>query len=343
MKILRKWLFRAVALVLVVLGCAFGWALSQAERTEHPVGFQVVRADGGIAGKMAIAVWYPTDASPRPTTLLGASLMSVAWNGPVKGKGLPLIVISHGNGGGPGSHVDLAMALADAGYVVAAPMHPGDNIEDQSGIANPGFWAGRNLQLRNTISFMLQDWQGRAAIDRARIGAFGFSAGGFTVLTAIGGQPDLGNVPGYCLRHREFVCDLLRQVKSPLLGMGAAIEGSGISSDPRIKAAVLAAPGLGFTMADPSTLRSVAIPVQLWVGDADDRAPAASNADLIRSALPRPPEFHLGAGAGHLSFLAPCRLIRPSAFCSEQGDFDRAAFHQQMNREVLRFFAANLR
>ncbi|MCK7495223.1 MAG: hypothetical protein MZW92_32090 [Comamonadaceae bacterium] len=58
--------------------------------------------------------------------------MEVARNAPVAGGGLPLVVVSHGNGGGPQSHADLALALASAGYVVAAPMHTGDNFFDQS-------------------------------------------------------------------------------------------------------------------------------------------------------------------------------------------------------------------
>ena len=40
---------------------------------------------------------------------------------------LPLIVISHGQDGWFGGHHDTAEALADAGFVVAAINHPGDN------------------------------------------------------------------------------------------------------------------------------------------------------------------------------------------------------------------------
>jgi predicted dienelactone hydrolase len=43
------------------------------------------------------------------------------------------VVISHGNGGDDLTHIDTAMALANAGYVVAALTHTGDNPRDQSG------------------------------------------------------------------------------------------------------------------------------------------------------------------------------------------------------------------
>jgi hypothetical protein len=124
-----------------------------------------------------VGVWYPTTARPRPTTLLGPLLMSVAPDGPVSGRNLPLVVISHGNGGGPGSHADLALALADSGYVVAAPMHPGDNYADQGAAGSVSLFSGRNRQLRATVDYMLGTWVGRDHIDPKRIGAFGLSAG----------------------------------------------------------------------------------------------------------------------------------------------------------------------
>ena len=43
----------------------------------------------------------------------------------VGGAGLPLVVMSHGNGGVFDGHLDTASALAEAGFVVAAPTHTG--------------------------------------------------------------------------------------------------------------------------------------------------------------------------------------------------------------------------
>ena len=339
---LRKYLLRTLLVLAACVALALGWGWSRAMRTDHPVGFQLAYADAGRAGRIPIAIWYPTSAAPRPTTLLGPNLLSVARDGAVKVRALPLVVISHGNGGGPGSHVDLAMALADAGYVVAAPIHPGDNYVDEAGIARPGFWAGRNQQLRRTIDFMLQGWSGHDRIDPARIGAFGFSAGGFTVLTAAGAVPDLAGVKARCEKASEFVCTLLSQAKSPLLGAVAAEEAKGLEADPRIRAVVVAAPGLGFTMARPEALAAVRVPVQLWAGAADDRVPPASNAELIRSAFSGPVEYHSVPNAGHMSFLAPCTLLAPPGLCSDSSGFDRTAFHREMNRQILRFFAAAL-
>src|SRR4249919_1761868 len=123
-----KWLRRVLVVLVLVIVAVAGYALSTAQRSERPVGFHGVRVTEPGGKPFTVGVWYPTQARPWPTTLLGGVLISVAPDAPVAGQRLPLVVISHGNGGGPGSHVDLAMALASAGYVVAAPMHPGDNF-----------------------------------------------------------------------------------------------------------------------------------------------------------------------------------------------------------------------
>ena len=116
-----KWVHRVLAaLALLVVGLA-GMAYWSALRGERPVGFQISRAADTDGTPFAVGVWYPTDARPWPTTLIGSTLMDVARDAPVAGRDLPLVVISHGNGGGLQSHADLALALASAGYVVAAP------------------------------------------------------------------------------------------------------------------------------------------------------------------------------------------------------------------------------
>lgn len=336
-----KWIRRALV-TLTVLACVFAAAvLWTALRTEHPVGFQVVRATGADGKSFPIAVWYPTKGQPRPTTLLGPLLMDVAADGPILGHDLPLVVISHGNGGGPGSHADLALALADAGYVVAAPMHTGDNYSDQSALGSESWLSDRHQQLRTTIDYMLGTWRDRDQIDPQRVGAFGFSAGGFTVLTAVGAEPDLRMIARYCPGSRELACELLRHANSPLLKSDTPDVGASFLPDARIKAAVVAAPGLGFTFG-PNRLSNVSVPVQLWSADQDVNVPYDSNTRLVREGLGPRVEFHSVPGAGHFSFLAPCGLLRPPGICADPGKFDRKAFHASMNASIVAFFSAHL-
>ena len=79
-------------------------------------------------------IWYASDA-PTSSQRLGPYTQTVAMAVEVAGRGLPLVVMSHGAGGSFQDHYDTALALAEAGFVVAAVTHTGDNYRDQSGFA----------------------------------------------------------------------------------------------------------------------------------------------------------------------------------------------------------------
>ena len=331
-------ILRIASLVLALLvGAALAYMLANAMVTERPVGLQLVQAPDAGGAPLTVAVWYPTDAQPLPSTWLGLNLLSVAKDAPVLGKALPLVIVSHGNGGGPGSHADLAMALAQRGFVVAAPMHTGDNHADQSAAGTARWLVDRTRHVHATLDHLLGAWPGRDSLDPKRIGIFGFSAGGFTGLTIVGGQPDLKRVAAQCRTAPEFVCTLLAEARSPLLDAAQAPPAGAFKRDARVKAAVLAAPGLGFTFV-PDGVATVEVPVQLWSGGADQNVPTATNAGPVGQALGARAQMHEIAGAGHFAFLAPCRLFGPPLLCRDAPGFDRERLHTQMNEAVAAFF-----
>jgi predicted dienelactone hydrolase len=325
----------------LLVGALLIYVFSNALYTNRPVGFQLVEAQGPDGKAMSMGVWYPTDGRPLPATLLGLNLMSVARDAPVAGNALPLVVISHGNGGGPGSHADLALALAQGGFVVAAPMHTGDNYADQSAVGSVRWLVDRASDVRTALDYMVNIWPGHDRIDSDRIGMFGFSAGAFTSLTAIGAQPDLRRLATHCSSAPEFVCKLLDEARSPLLNRAIVPPASNFARDSRIKAAALAAPALGFSFI-PDGLAGVSIPVQLWTGDADRNVPTSTNAGPVSVALGARAELHEVPGAGHFSFLVPCGLFGPPLLCRDAEGFDRKRFHAKMNEAVAEFFRKNL-
>ena len=76
-------------------------------------------------------VWTPC-AEPAQEIKIGPYVLAGRRDCPIVGDKLPLVVISHGHGGSFLGHHDLAEALADAGFVVAAINHPGDTFSDMS-------------------------------------------------------------------------------------------------------------------------------------------------------------------------------------------------------------------
>ncbi|MBS0490382.1 MAG: prolyl oligopeptidase family serine peptidase [Proteobacteria bacterium] len=265
----------------------------------------------------------------------GPAIEAGVWSPPGGGRGLPLVVISHGNGGDFRSHEDTAQALAAAGFVVAALTHTGDNWRDQSRATDV---AGRPRQLSVLIDYMLTGWDGRAVIDPQRVGAFGFSAGGFTVLTAAGGQADLSRIAGHCQANPSFY-------DCRLIGAHPVAEGSPAwTHDARIKAAVVAAPALGFAFTREG-LAGVKQPVQLWQAGGDQVLPAPWYVEPVRAGLPSAAEFHRVEGAGHFDFLRPCTpqlAAAAPAVCAPTPGFDRTKFHERFNAEVVRFLKTRL-
>ncbi len=336
-----KWIRIGLIVITGVVAAALIFAFVNAMRTAHPVGFKLIEVPDPGGAPTRVGVWYPTDATPRPTTVLGLNLMSVAPDGPVAGSGLPLIVISHGNAGGPASHADLALALADNGFVVAAPMHTGDNYLDQSSVGTPKWLLDRSRHVHLTIEHLLSVWPGRTGIDAERVGVFGFSAGGFTALTAVGGEPDLRLIAAHCAAEPEFVCRLLSEGKAPLMRPESAPAPTAFVRDARIRAAVIAAPGFGFTFV-PDGLRNVTARVQLWSGERDVNVPTVTNAASVQRALGDRAEFHAVPGAQHFSFLAPCRLLGPPLLCADADGFDRRAFHASLNDQIVTFYKKSL-
>jgi predicted dienelactone hydrolase len=339
MRRLLTWILGAAGVLAVLLVVLFlGYQLqlrSNAIRPAHPVGVQQVSVPDPPGPPLAVAIWYPTDAPPK-FIQAGLTAQWAAPNGPVEGHGLPLVVISHGNGGGPLSHADTAMALASAGFVVAAPMHTGDNYTDQSEVGGVQWLTDRPKHISTTIDYMLSAWSGHGAIDPARIGVFGFSAGGYTALTLIGGEPDLKQIAVHCAQQPEFVCRLWNP------GSESLPIPANFYRDARIKAAVIAAPGFGFAFT-PDSLAKVRAPVQLWDGSADTNTPLATNTNLVATELGPMTDVHIEPGAGHMAFLAPCGPIGPPQLCWDGSGFDRKAFHERFNAAVAQFFQERLK
>jgi predicted dienelactone hydrolase len=323
---------------LKLLLAAAGCAVTLASTCAHAAGYQHgVAADPG--GKpIAIGIWYPSTGAAKPLSL-GPTTMDVAVNAPmtvpaaVTKQAGPMVVISHGTGGSFLGQFDTAIALADAGYVVVALNHTGDNYADNSRSLDV---MDRPRQVSRVIDHMLTAWAGRAAIDPQRIGILGHSAGGFTALASIGGQPNFLSVAPMCQQHPgDFACLLLAQRAAP-----ATAPDTGAAADARIKAAVVLAPALGFTFA-PDGLKKVVVPVQLWRAENDTLVPHPRYAQAVHDALPQAPDYRVVPGAGHFDFLAPCSdalaAIAP-AICTSALGFDRAAFHASFNAEVVQFF-----
>ncbi len=273
------------------------------------------------------AVWYPCAAAPTELKL-GPFAISATRDCPVAGTKLPLIVMSHGRAGTFLGHRDTAQALADAGFIVAAISHPGDNAQDSSSSNELAAFVRRPADMRRLVDYLLGAWPSASAIAADRIGFFGFSRGGYTGLVIAGAEPQFGRNAKWCEGRNEEICESLRQGRPvPLV------------HDDRVKAAVIADP-LSIFFA-PESFGAVRIPIQLWRSERGGDGVTPDSVAGVADALPMKPETHVVAGSDHFSFLPPCpEVLRQAApeICTDAPGFDRAAFHREFNAQVVEFF-----
>jgi predicted dienelactone hydrolase len=285
------------------------------------------------------AMWYPCSEPPGEIDLgkITATFeitVRGAKNSPISGDKLPLVVVSHGRGSHFVLHRDTAETLADAGLVVAAINHPGDNFLDVSRSEDLSVMVERPTDINRLIDFMVGASPDASKIDPERIGFFGFSRGGYTGLVLIGGNPDWASDTDFCPQSSFHWCERIRRKEFPA---------QPLAHDVRIKAAVIVDPLAVFLTADSFT--AVTVPVQLWASERGGDGVSPESVAAVDRNLPARHEYHVVPNAGHFAFLIPCPPAlakdRPEV-CTDAPGFDRIAFHKQFNTDVLAFFRTHL-
>ena len=176
---------------LLALGCALAAAAAEAS-----VGLIEIP---GQDGEGVVTVYYRSTDEAK-LVKRGPFTFDFAWRGvPARGNGR-LIVISHGSGGSPWVHANLAQTLVADGFVVAMPAHRGDNHQDHS---NPGpeSWKRRPLEVSRTIDVVSRDARLSPLLMLDKVGMYGMSAGGHAALSLAGGRWSPAGFTQHCEAH----------------------------------------------------------------------------------------------------------------------------------------------
>ncbi|WP_322015705.1 peptidase [Paraburkholderia sp. J12] len=318
---------------------------------------------GAKTQRLLTTIWYPVDASvPEVPNNLGAPDDPLFRGHPVARAGepsaaqarYPLILLSHGTGGSASDEDWLAADLAAHGYIVAGVNHPGNNALEP--LTREGFllWWERATDVSEALDALLADPVFGPRIDASRIGAMGFSLGGYTVLELAGARTRLAAFEAFCRsREADAICtppeanrraDSTSLMAPPTPAMAESMAHSGDSyRDPRIKAVFAIAPALGEAF-DAASFASVDIPVAFAAGTADVTAPPATNVERIAGFLPQS-SLLMVPGASHYTFVdvcLPAAAARRPTVCKDGPDVDREAVHDATAARVLTFFDAAL-
>lgn len=314
--------------------------------------------------ELRVTVWYPAAENAAETQqVIGppeAPLLlagKAAEHGPMAPalEKWPLILLSHGTGGSAMQMAWLGTALARAGFIAAAVNHPGNNALEPYTAEGFVLWWERATDLSEVLDGMLADPEFGPRIDRDRVGAAGFSIGGYTVLALGGARTDISVIIDLCRKTPDAtMCHVpeMKDMGTPEQMLATARRTSGVSlarsnesyRDPRVHAIFAIAPAVGMTLM-PDSLHAMRLPVEIVVGAADPMAPPKDNADLIRSHIRGAKETVL-PDVAHYTFLDTCTAEgkqKLGVFCQDPPAVDREAVHARVDEMAVQFFDRALR
>lgn len=324
------------------------------------------------AGDLPVTLVYPTAATAQPVDHGPFRLVIARDAEPLPGR-RRLIVLSHGTMGDTNSSHTLAATLAAAGFVVAQPLHTGDNFRDAS-LAGPESFKRRPGEVSRVIDALAADPAWRARLDLQRVGVYGMSAGGVSALSLAGARWRVLSLVRHCQQHaqddkgfcfngltdpakvaeRQARYDAARGVPELFLPAelkawhgGRAVEtGDDPRPDPRVAAVAVAVPVSAIF--DAASLARIRIPVGVVSASEDTMlVPAYHSSHVLR---------HCGScrllmelkGATHLDVLSPWPAQVARAVGAQQSrggelgaNFDPAQ-RDEAHRRIAAFFAATL-
>ena len=330
------------------------FSAQQASEQKFGVGFSRLSTADPMGGQMQYSLWYPTKV-PNSVVKLGPYEFPGTQDAEPAAGHFGLVILSHGSGGFDLGHRDTAIALAKAGFIAAAPLHPRNNFRDDIGDDQRIVLDGRPRQLSAVIDALLAQRAWSSRIDSKKIAAFGFSAGGYTVLAALGAVPKFSRILDHCERHADEdpYCRIINSVgtEESAARARAYAEPARRAHDGRLRAAVIADP-LAVPFPDATLKALPPAKLMFFRPEVENVLKAEFHVSRVvrlleqRDNFPAPQDIVLPK-AHHLSFIAP---IPESVGKSLAGPehFDRAAFleemnrraalHEEMNRTIVTFF-----
>ena len=112
-----------------------------------------------------------------------------------------VVLFSHGNLGHARNHHLTAKTLAEAGFIVIAPLHFADHLMAGKNTANAVEW--RAVALRFALEAVMQDAAFRSILYLPRIHALGYSLEAIAVPNAAGASIDLPKANAHCVREDD--------------------------------------------------------------------------------------------------------------------------------------------
>ncbi len=147
--------------------------------------------------RLDVNVWYPSKRKARELHYPPWTFSAARDAKPAEGL-FPLLILSHPSPGNRFSCHDTCSWLAKQGYIVAAPTHHKDCMDNMQQIFTWEQLKTRAMDIRRLIDFLPTHKDLGPSIDPENIGIIGFGAGGTAALLLGGAQPGCSSWTDYC-------------------------------------------------------------------------------------------------------------------------------------------------
>lgn len=325
---------RRLTRIIVIVATLLLHACAEAAAAGHAI--QRI-TDSDRERPIQIDLWYPTEDAEKPHAYaLGAG--SVAREAPVTGRGLPLIVFSHGAFGAASNYAWLAEHLARAGYFVMGVSHFGESpVFGPQPVGAPVLGLDERVSdLRVALDFLLHKSPYASALDQQRIVAMGHSSGGASVLRWAGASYSPQALYQYCA-SQNAVHDMGCRYAA---GRGAAPAHASRDAVPEgLRALILLDPAVGPGFPE-SGLQGLRVPTLVVGARHNDFLPYPAHAGRISGLIPQARSVALDGQEGHFIFLNECALpwrVHGVELCVDRAGASRSNTHAQIRSLVTEF------
>ena len=335
----------------------FCWFASLSEGNAQNIGQQTLEyTDSSRNRPVRIEVWYPTPTAPDKSdqNLHTPFIRSVTVrNGLPVNKALPLIIMSHGTGGGRLTMEWLAVGLVKAGYIVAAVDHWGNTYDNKIPEQFLKFHE-RPLDLSFAANALLTHPDFAPCIVPQKVGAIGFSLGGYSVLALAGahlnfnqlmkftktpeGQQEV-SIPEFP-RLKELLAD-----NKFMAEIATSYDTLAPAQDRKFKAVFAMAPALGQGFKSKAQFKEINVPVYIVGAEGDKMAPTITNAFHYHQLIANSKFYLFEGNVGHYVFLNEAYEPMKSdaaVFFSDHETVDRNQVHRKTIDLAIAFFGESL-
>lgn len=287
--------------------------------------------------RLDINLWYPTN---RPARELNFSpwIINAAPAGSAAPGPFPLLVLSHSTAGTRYTYHDTASWLASQGFVVAAPTHPRDCMDNMDDLFTWDQITDRMDNIKTTIDFILKDREMSKIISLDKIGLLAYGAGGTAAFFLGGAVPDCALWPGWCKkvgRENPYCRAYMREKIDKMCKAFPKM-----TADKRIRAIVMVAPVYGMLFG-PGSFGKYATPTLVIATGKDSFNERELNSEHLAKFLGAKAQYLELVNADAGSLMAPCPPILAQELpelCLSVSEEERNKIHRVLYNAIKAFF-----